>query len=355
MKKIFLFTILCLCLAACAPATLQSPSATPTSTLPSSPAAANPSTDPSATPTPDFGATPDFVRKPTRIPRPTSTPIPPTWQGQIPNFDHIVLIVLENEGYQQVIGNPLMPNLNNLAQQNVLLTNYFARTHPSLPNYITLVSGDTQKITSDCTTCFVDAPNLADEIESSGRTWKSYEEDLPSPCFIGDASPYAQKHDPFLYFNDIRTNTQRCQNSIVPLTQLDTDLAANQLPNFSFITPNLCNDGHNCSLEVADKWIAQMVTKLKSSAALGQNSLIIITFDESATSSTASCCGMPAKAGGQVATILISPLAHPAYQVNTAYSHLSLLKTILAAWGLNDLGKTRNPLTQPITEPWLDK
>ncbi len=354
MRKIFLFTILCLLLASCAPVELQSVSTTPTVVFSSSAKDAAASIDASATPTPDFTQTPSFVRKPTRIPKPTSTPAPSIYQGKVPNFNHVVLIVLENESYQSIIGSPLLPNLNNLARQNVLLDNYFARAHPSLPNYISLVSGDTQKITSDCTSCFVDAPNLADEIEASGRTWKSYEESMPSPCFIGDASPYAQKHDPFIYFDNIRNNQARCQQSIVPLTQLDADLANNQLPNFSFITPNLCDDGHNCSLQVADKWVGQMVSKLQSSPALGQNSLIIITFDEGSTDTTSSCCGMPVKAGGRVATILISPLAKPAYVDNAPYSHFSLLKTILAAWSLPDLAKTKMPETQPIVNPWQD-
>ncbi len=354
MKKIFLFTVICLLLASCAPADLQSSTATPAQSVAQQATTTPAYADPTATPTPDFGMTPSFVRKPTRIPKPTSTPAPSIYQGRIPDFDHVVLIVLENEGYQQVIGSPLMPNLNNLAKQYVLLANYYARTHPSLPNYISLVSGDTQKITSDCTTCFVDAPNLADEIEASGRTWKSYEESMPSPCFVGDADPYAQKHDPFIYFNSIRNNPARCQQSIVPLTQLDTDLAANKLPNFSFIAPNLCNDGHNCSVEVADKWLGQMVSKLKSSPALGQNSLIIITFDESLKDNTTSCCGMPAKAGGQVAAILISPLAKQGFTDNAPYSHFSLLKTILVAWSLPDLAKTKMPQTQPIVNPWLD-
>ncbi len=353
MKTFFLFTVLCLLLAACAPADLAPSSATPVDPAPLASTNAPQILDPTATPTPDSALTPSYIRKPTRTPRPTLTPTVPQsdYAGQIPNFAHIVLIVLENHGISQVIGNAAYPNLNALAKQNVLLSNYFATTHPSLPNYISLVSGATQKITSDCTTCFVNAPNLADEIEASGHSWKSYEEDMPSPCFIGDSNPYAQKHDPFLYFDSIRNNSDRCQKSIVPLTQLSTDLATNQLPDFSFITPNLCDDGHNCSLEVADKWVGQMVSALQSSPALGKNSLIIITFDESESDNT-TCCGMGKKAGGQVMTILISPLAKQGFNDNTPYDHYSLLKTILIAWNLPDLGNTKNPQTLPIFDPW---
>jgi hypothetical protein len=260
-------------------------------------------------------------------------------------------MVLENRDFKDVIGSVHMPYLNALAQQNVLLSNYFAVRHPSLPNYIALTSGSTQNITSDCTDCFVNQPNLADLIEASGRTWKTYQEDMPSPCFVGDADPYYQKHNPFIYYDSIRLNAARCNQSIVPLNQLDTDLAANKLPNFSFIMPNICNSGHDCPPETADTWVNQIVTKLRASPSLGKNSLIIITFDEGNAQSTGSCCGLGSKAGGQVATVLISPKAHQAFVDGTAYSHYSLLKTILIAWNLSDLGQTVS--SQPIEAPWI--
>jgi hypothetical protein len=328
MKKLQIFTMLSLILAACSPASFLGGSVQ--SGLVSN---ATHSTPQGADPTPPSGA-----------PSPTSG---------IPNFDQIVLIMVENRDYKNVIGaSSQMPLLNTLAQQNVLLSNYFSVTHPSLPNYIALVSGSTQGITSDCNDCFVNQPNLADLIEASGRTWKSYLESMPSPCFIGDAKPYAQKHNPFLYFDSIRLNATRCNQSIVPLTTLDSDLANNQLPNFSFIMPNLCNSGHDCSPATADKWVTDMVAKLQTSPALGKNSLIIIAFDEGNTKSTASCCGMASPAGGQVAGVLISPTAIAGFNDTSAYSHFSLLKTILTAWNLPALGQTSRDSTQPIEAPW---
>lgn len=301
---------------------------------------------------PDSTLAPDATATP--APTVTSSPTPSgDPNGQIPNFQHIVLIVLENRDYGEVIGSSHMPNLNALAKGNILLSNYFAVAHPSLPNYIALVSGSTQGITSDCKDCFVDQPNLADLIESSGRTWKAYEEDMPSPCFVGDAAPYVQKHDPFIYFDSIRLNAKRCQNSIVPLTQLDKDLAANTLPNFLFIMPNICNSAHDCSLETADTWVNEMVAKLQASPAFGENTLIAITFDEGDKQNTSSCCGMGSEAGGQVATVLISPKEKRGFEDGTAYSHYSLLKTILVAWGLPDLGQTQQKETVPIIAPWM--
>jgi hypothetical protein len=335
MKKLIVFTIICLILSGCA-GQLVTPDMTPTSG----------GIIVSSTPTP-------LVNTGTPAPA-TPTGLPATQTGQsgtVPAFEHIILIVLENQDYQAVIGNPSMPYLNALAKQNVLLTNSFAVRHPSLPNYLALVSGSTQNVTSDCTTCFVNQPNLADLIEASGRTWKAYEEDLPSPCYVGDAKPYYQKHDPFIYFDSIRLNAQRCQRSIVPLTTLDADMAANQLPNFAFIMPNICNSGHSCPPETADGWVKDTLTKLQASPALGTNSLIIVTFDEGNDKSTGSCCGL-AKGGGQIATILVSPLAKPAFNDSTPYSHYGVLKTILTAWGLPELANTQLPGTQPIEAPW---
>jgi hypothetical protein len=332
MKKIVLLTVLFLLLAGCAPArtVIAVVTPAPTQTMFQQPAPIGPTqrpvTHPLATPTQNTG-------------------------GSIPNFDHIILIVLENRDFASAMDSNSMPNLEALAQKNVLLSNYFAASHPSLPNYIALVSGSTQNITSDCRDCFVNQPNLADEIQASGRTWKAYLESMPSPCFVGDATQYAQKHNPLLYFDSIRLNTTRCNYSIVPLTQLDGDLSAKQLPNFSFIMPNLCNSGHDCSAATADKWMGDMVSKLRASPALGQNSLIIITFDEANSKDKTSCCGL-GKGGGKVATVLISPLAKAGFTDDTAYSHYSLLKTILTAWNLPSLGKTDNSTIEPIVAPW---
>ena len=329
MKKLIAFTILCLILSGCAGQPVT-PGLTPTSG--------------------------GIIVSPTlTAPASTGTPVPATQTGQpgkVPAFDHIILMVLENRDYQEVIGSSSMPYLNTLAKQNVLLTNSFAVRHPSLPNYLALVSGSTQNITSDCTNCFVNQPNLADLIETSGRTWKAYEEDMPSPCYVGDAKPYYQKHDPFIYFDSIRLNAERCQRSIVPLTNLAADLSANQLPNFAFIMPNICNSGHSCPPETADGWVKDTLTTLQASPALGKNSLIIVTFDEGGEKSTGSCCGMGSKAGGQIATILVSPLAKPGFNDSTPYSHYGVLKTILTAWDLPDLGNTKLPGTQPIEAPW---
>jgi hypothetical protein len=364
MKKTIYLTLLVLFLAGCSsanpfaqvlqPASRAVSAAGQTQTTATPPTPVSPQAQETATQQTPGSAQPQATAAPLiqTSPPPTATGngLPVTSnnaQGTIPNFDHIILIVLENEYLQDVLGSTQMPNFNALASKYVLLSNYFAVTHPSLPNYLVLVSGSTQNVTSDCSDCFVNQPNLADEIEASGRTWKSYQESMPSPCFIGNKSPYLQWTNPFLYFDSIRLDPARCDRSIVPLTQLDADLAANQLPNFALIMPNRCDSGHDCPAPTADTWVSVMVTKLQASPALGENSLIIITFDEGAKK------GSDTKTRGQVATVLISPLASPGFSDPMTYTHYSLLKTILTAWNLPDLGETGQASTQPIQAPWL--
>ena len=172
---------------------------------------------------------------------------------------------------------------------------------------------------------------------------------MPSPCYVGNTDRYDLNHNPFLYFDDIRTDAARCNEHVVPLAQLDSDLQNSQLPNFAFIMPNLCNSAHNCSRSSADQWVDQMVTQLRSSPALGQNYAIFIVFDELSSLNTG-CCGLEGSAGGRVPAILISPQAQSGLQVDTPLDHYSLLKTILAAWDLPPLAHTADPATPLITD-----
>jgi phospholipase C len=121
------------------------------------------------------------------------------------------MIVFENREFGSVVAHGDMPVFNQYADQYSLLRQYYAIRHPSLPNYIAMISGDVQGIGSDCTQCFVDAPSLPDLLEKAGLSWRTYQEDMPEPCYLGSTRQYAQKHDPFIYFDAIRLNPDRCQ------------------------------------------------------------------------------------------------------------------------------------------------
>lgn len=317
------------------------------------------SCQPAATPFP----TPTYFPTLTATPvTPTSTPLPPTPEPStltptpdygIPNFSHIVIIIFENKEFGYVIGNSTMPFYNQLADSNTILTQYYAVTHPSLPNYISLIGGDTFGIIDDCDfrDCHKNAASLPDLIEASGRTWKTYQQGMKEPCLIKDVGLYVRKHNPFIFFDPIRSNENRCAQSVVPLTQLDDDIAQNNLPNYIFITPDLCYSAHDCELSFSDNFLKEVYGKLQPALeATGQPYLIVLTWDEG--QGTHSCCGLPELAGGRIATVLVSPQVKTNFQDDTPYSHYSLLKTISAAWGLPYLGHAADDVTSLIVAPW---
>src|SRR2546429_7902553 len=209
---------------------------------------------------------------------------------RVPAFSHVFEIVMENHEYGSVIGRPDAPYVNKLAATYGLATNYFAASHPSLPNYFALTAGSTFGIASDCTTCYVNATNIADQVESSGRSWKAYMEDMPTACYMGaSAGNYAMKHNPFMYYTDIRNNAARCAAHVVPFTQFGADMSTGQAPNFVWITPNMCNDTHDCAVSTGDAWLGTVVPRILASAAFRSGGGLFITWDEG--SSSARCCG----------------------------------------------------------------
>ena len=283
-------------------------------------------------PTPTPLSTPPPTPTPAATPLPTPTPI---GSGTLPNFSHVFLIVMENEESTGIMGNNAAAYINALATGHGLATQYFAVSHPSLPNYLALTAGSTFGIASDCTGCYVNATNIADQVESSGRSWKGYLESMPSSCYVGDAYPYMQKHNPFIYYNDVRTNAARCAEHVVPFTQLSTDLTNGTVPNFAWITPNMCNDMHDCSIATGDAWLANVVPGILASSAFQNGGVLFITWDEG--ESSAGCCGNAT--GGQVATLVIAPNGIAGLRSTIAETHYSLLRTIEDAWGLSALGQ----------------
>jgi len=252
----------------------------------------------------------------------------------VPAFSHVFTIVMENHSYGEIIGNAAAPFINGLVAQYGLTTNYSAVAHPSLPNYLALTGGSTFGITSDCTACFVNAPNIADQVEASGRSWRAYMESMPSACFLGAAAGgYAQKHNPFVYFTDIRNDPARCAAHVVPFTAFSSDLSSGTMSNYVWITPNLCHDMHDCATSVGDSWLANVVPQILASAAWQDGGVLFITWDEGSSSA-----GYADSWGGRVATLVISPAGRNGFQSSVLETHDNLLRTIEDAWHLGALG-----------------
>ncbi|MEO6826141.1 MAG: alkaline phosphatase family protein [Microbacteriaceae bacterium] len=246
-------------------------------------------------------------------------------------LDHVVIIVEENKPATSILGNIDARFLNTLATDSAVAMNYTAVAHPSLPNYLAMTSGSTAGITDDCNppgpSCQARVPSITGELDASGHTWKMYAEGMPTPCAKLNSGNYAVKHNPFLYYPSVTKDPAYCAAHDVPFTQLSHDLASSStLPDYAFISPDLCNDTHDCPVRTGDAWLSRVVPAILASAAFtSQNSLLVITWDEGSQSDNA------------VSTIFAGPAAKTGYRSEVDYNHYSLLHTIEEAWGLAPL------------------
>jgi phosphatidylinositol-3-phosphatase len=344
--------------------------------------------------------------------RETAAPAAKSASG-LPPIRHVILLLLENQSYGASFAprSPAPYLAYTLPSRGALLTQYYSIGHASLGNYVALISGqapneDTQL---DCPT-FADfqpsaprpdehgqlpgtgcvyprtVPTLPDQLEAAGFTWKGYMEDMgndrarePASCghvplgaaertsLASRTDQYAAKHDPFVYFHSIIDDAARCDSHVVNLERLPQDLAnESTTPNFIFITPNLCNDGHDpeCvdgrpgGLAGIDRFLRKWVPRIEASPAFRADGLLVITFDESDGSGpegSSACCGerpLPgAKAlpgldgpgGGRVGAVVLSPFVRPGARSTVAYNHYSLLRTVEAIFGLTYIGYAAEP------------
>ncbi len=244
-------------------------------------------------------------------------------------FNYVLVIVMENHGLRDIINNPAAPFMNELASTYALATNYTAINHPSLPNYLA-------------------APNIVDTLENRGLTWKAYMEDYPSSCgsqcspgncFLGDrgTESYAVRHDPFVYFDDIVNSSNRCSR-IVPANSggnggpddlLLADLASpSQASNFMWLTPNLCDDMHDCPVSAGDTYLSHLVPRILTSKLFThQKAALFITFDE----------GDNPYPNDHVYSVWAGSGVRKGFESSNPYSHYSLLKTLEMVWKLPPL------------------
>ena len=277
------------------------------------------------------------------------------------NFQHVFVIMMENTGYSNLIGNPNAPWINDAAATYGLATNYHGVSHPSQPNYIAATSGSTNGVVDDHDVT-IDVPNIVDQVEGDGRTWKGY---MQSYFAGGNTNKlahsagnqlYERKHNPFVSYLDVQSNPARMAD-LVDLGQLATDLSSGQVPDYSWISPDQCNDMHgrggtgaadpcnfaneNLLIQAGDAFLSSTVGMITSSTAWSGNSVIFITWDESdyPFADTTGCCDA-VPGGGHVVTLVISHSDHAARSSATAYNHYSLLATIEQGWQLGCLAFT---------------
>jgi len=292
------------------------------------------------------------------------------------NLQHVFVIMMENTGYDTLIGNPNAPWINSTAKNYGLAKNYFGVTHPSQPNYIAATSGSTNGVANDNDTT-INVPNIVDQLELHSKTWKGYMQSyslcttkLDHAC---GNQLYERKHNPFVSYLDVQTNPARMAN-VVDFSQFSTDLANNKVPNYSWISPDQCHDMHGraatpsdpCDFSQVQSLIATGDAFLKSTVNTimnsqswqNSNSAIFITWDESdftgsgpfGFGDTSGCCDAN-PGGGHVVTLALLSENETARTSSVAYNHYSMLSTIEGAWNLGCLAFTCDTANvKPMTD-----
>lgn len=330
---------------------------------------------------------------------PPRTPIPPS--AKIPPFRHVFVIMMENQSAQLLLNNPQATYIRHLAQTYGYDRNYYGVTHPSLPNYVALLSGLTHASHSDNPTQVFTQPTLVTQLDAHHLSWQGVMGGLPFAGYTGNwwapagsaqnpmAAPptalYAKKHDPFMLFPAI---VRRHADQVVPLTTLAHELASGHVPRFVWITPNLCQDMHgqpntpqascpanhrNQLVRDGNQFLHQWVPMIQHSTAFRGNSVIFITWDEASDPSglptpgrfwqfraagpgappiTPSLAWMGPLGGGQVPLIVIAHQYRHRVVTSLWADHYSILKTIESAWHLGYLGHARNAQV-PVLWPFF--
>ena len=325
-----------------------------------------------------------------------AAPKPAAGTAYLPPVKHVFVINLENHGYDETWGPGSAATYlsQTLRSQGVLLSSYYGTAHNSQPNYVAQVSGQgpNSQMQADCQTysnfsgsgtvapgqavgngCVfpTSVPSLPDQLTGKGLSWRGYMEDMGTPCRhpqvgavddtqkakVGDQ--YATRHNPFMYFHSV-IDSPSCADHVVDLSALTSDLgSASTTPNLSYITPNLCDDGHDApcvdgrpgGLASADEWLKTWVPRITSSPAFKQDGMLVITFDESdgPQSDATACCGegpgpnaalpgITGMGGGKVGALVLSPFVKAGTVSSTSYNHYSLLASMEDLFGLPYLG-----------------
>jgi hypothetical protein len=196
----------------------------------------------------------------------------PAAAASVPRPDHVVVVVMENHSYGEIIGGSSAPYIKSLATSGASFTQSFAVTHPSEPNYLALFSGSTQGITDDSCPHTFSTANLGSGLIAAGDTFTGYSESMPSDGYTGCTSgEYARKHNPWVNFTNIPASSN------LRFSRFPTTFSS--LPSVSFVVPNLCNDMHDCSIGTGDTWLKNNIDGYVQWAKT-HNSLLVLTFDE---------------------------------------------------------------------------
>ncbi len=248
----------------------------------------------------------------------------------------VFVIVLENHDWSSIEGAASAPYINKTLLVEGAHANKYMNVpglHPSLPNYIWMEAGSALGVTDDAAPAYhklTTSQHLVTLLRNAGLTWRAYQEDIPgTDCPLTNVNQYAPKHLPMIYFTDVNSGVDRssseCISHIRPYSELSRDLETDAVASYNFITPNLCNDMHDCSIATGDAWLAREVPKILTSRSYREGGALFVTFDESAGSDV------------PIGFIALSPLAKPGYSNNVQYTHSSFLRSLQEIFGVTPL------------------
>jgi hypothetical protein len=257
---------------------------------------------------------------------------PPISAATLPAYAHIVVVIEENHSYSEIIGNPSAPYITSLASHGAKMTQSYAVTHPSQPNYLALFSGSTQGITDDSCPHAFSTANLGRQLISAGKTFKGYSENMPADGYTGCSSAdnlYKRKHNPWADF----TNVPASDN----LRYADFPASYGSLPKVAFVVPSMCHDMHDCSVATGDTWLKNHLGGYATWAKT-HNSLLVISFDED----------------DRTASNHIPTVFYGAHIATGSYSqritHYTVLRTLQALTGLGCVANSCS--ASPISSIW---
>lgn len=241
----------------------------------------------------------------------------------------VVIILMENHGYGQIVGNSKAKYINDtFIPAGTLYSRYYAVTHPSLPNYLALTSGSFDGCRSDLCGTNIGANNIFYQLGQHHLSWAGWASSMPKNCYRSDTSYYVHRHNPAVYYSDIYPKPCRFRDVPYPSS------LPSKLPSFTFITPNICQDMHSCSVATGDAWLAAHVPPL-----LSRGATVIITFDEGISN---------IRGGGHVMTAEVGPGVTAGVRDRTRYDHFGLLAGLENYFGIRRLHLAKTHTAVPI-------
>jgi hypothetical protein len=251
--------------------------------------------------------------------------VPAYAQNPLPSFKKVIVVVLENTAYSTALAQPFLASL---AKRGAVFKNFMAEAHPSQPNYIAMIAGDTMGVRDDASVS-LKGEHLGNLLQKKGLGWKVYAEGFPGNCFQGDfQEKYARKHVPFLSFENVLKDPVACAN-IVDASQFQNDVLTSRLQAYSLYIPNLNNDGHDTTPGFADRWLAKEFGPKISDPKFLKDTLLVVTFDESLSYS----------GPNQILTLFLGDGVVPGSVVTTKTTHYDVLRTIEDTFHLGNLGR----------------